>query len=622
MTIQENLKTDNDTRWHDCQHGKHEDDDQNAPLRAFFNKVSSQRFAEGKVIQSRIPLSNNSSDLTSLSGEIINSPRSLLDDQRKMWTRTKPRSQEFNNSPRNFSSEQGLKKCSSGDEIYHSYQLVSNGEVPVSSFNIQEFFNLKLLKSSKSKSFDKRFLPALEETIGSSNIQAMDENYINKCLRAKIIRKSDDFFEEKKDPLSLNIEDVEKSCLTFAKKYYKPLCSKDSLYAPVHRNFFLLRLQIAETLKDLNNNSKNKLFCNSRSKLLSDIVEAVEFLITPTLTSPYSKKNTQDVVRSLQFYEKFINKSVKEPSVRSFLLLAVHPEKEKAQKTLQRLSFWGSDDGYCAFVSEVRNAIQIYLKQLLVQSKTTCFSENFLSSWESEKVDLSQVARSYIMNNKPIYNTLQINGQDVRVNDITETETRECQKIFFKEFFRILYEKGLMSREDVSGKVIELQTEKLLDEKEFVGQEILVAGSNNAWHVCDTKLRAMYPPLFNEVYKTRAKQGIDCFIEVSSEKKYSIQVNKTYTTYPRAIGSSSTESWAIDYERSLCTIKVTWQVDYDSDKGWSHTVSTPILERKKATDEEWEELLNILLAPRFPEKKTLPDNPENKTLKSTTEFFE
>lgn len=569
--------------------------------------VSSLDLTNAKKIQSDIVSSDDEISklrVVSASRSVLKSPRTLLHERRDRIAKHKLAGRE-----RKLSVEEILKKCPSRDKI-PSHEPISLEDMSSSVLDMKKYQEMKLIKRSRSKSFNKNLLATINSALNSGHLQPIDESFIHDLVNAHVRKKVDTFLNAVNDFSLITSDDLERCCLIMADKMYKELCNKDNLYRYIYRNLLSLKVIIGSELE------KSK--WGGRSEWLDNLVESLEFMLSSGSFSTERFQMSQPVVDSLEFYDSFLKIHVKDSSIRSLLQKAIHPDEEIAEKTLECLSFWGTDEGYCEMVNQVRSAIQFYINHHHVQTKTTLVKECFFSGGLLENVDLSQVARSYIMHTKRNYAVLKINGRDISDSVVKGGTQIQCQEQFFQSFLSVLYEEGI--QDDASDEFILQETQKFLSGKKFLGQEILLAGSNSAWAVCDGRFRKMYPLLFNEKYKTRMNQGTECFIQVESNDKFSIQVNKTYSTYPQPPGISSKDSYAIDHSRPLCGIQVCWQIDYDIKEGWSYTVSTPSVKQKKATNKEWKELLDILLAPT-PVIGSSPELPINNDLQNALKFI-
>ncbi len=573
--------------------------------------LTSAKKIQKKIVESSDADHSSSLRVSSLSRSIFKSPRALLREKRERVAKQKlsDRERKLSDRERKLSIEEILKKCPSRDKISRA-EPMSLEDLSKTKLDISKYKQMKMVRRSRSRSFNKNFLATVQSTLNSGHLQPIDEAFINDYVKANVGKKIDAFLNAVGDFSEISSAGVEQCCLIIADKLYKELCNKNMLYTYVYRNLLSLKVIIGTELE------KDKWNC--RSEWLDDLVQALEFMLcSGSFTTPHDKM-AKSTVESLNFYETFLKKHVQDASIRTLLHSAIHPNEELAMRSLERLSFWGSDEGYCEMVNQVRSAMQMYMNHQHVQNKTTLIKECFFAGGLLKNVDFEQVARSYIMHKKRNHAVLKVNDRDISDNVVKGGTQKKCQQQFFQSFLKILYKEGFL--ENASDEFILQQAQTFLSGKEFVGQEILLAGSNSAWAICDSRFRKMYPLLFNETYKTRMKQGTECYIQVESQDKYSIQVNKTYTTYPQPPGVNSRDSFAIDHSRPLCSIQVSWQIDYDAKKGWSHTISTPSVQRKKATDKEWEELLNILLAPT-PIEGSTAELPESDQLKNALKFI-
>jgi hypothetical protein len=554
------------------------DDLRNQSLPAILEKMPSLDLSGVKIVFER-PISlqrtfggddSASPKLTEVSRTILKSPPTVLRDRSKGSS---------------SSSEELLSQSRTRDIIRRV--PVSLEDLSKSKLDMNGYQSRRQIKRSRSKSFNKSFVSLLECDIKGSHTQQINDRFVDEYIQANVSKKIDVFMNGVNDFSTISSQELEECCPLLARELFTHLCRKDELYLFVNRNLLRFKMIVGSVLE--------KIGRKYRSEWVDELVETLECMLGSESFSTGKYTLNESLKNSLSFFNEFLDNHVKTPSARSLLLRAIHNDEDEAVKTVKRLAYWSSHEAYCELTSMVRHSMEMYLNHQNVQKKVTQFKEDsFMSAASIENVDFEQVARSYIMHNKRNYNVLKINGRDVSDVGLSGT-SKECQKQFFESFFKILYEEGYSVR--VDDEYVTEQVALFLEFKPFYGSEILFAGSNNAWAICNIKFRSLYPLLFGSTYKTRMNQGSECYIQVESKEKFSLQINRTYSTFPQPPEVNSTDSWAIDPSRRLCTIHLTWQIDCNAKDEWSYSISTPSVRRKKATDDEWKELNDILLAP-------------------------
>jgi hypothetical protein len=507
------------------------------------------------------------------------SPRTILNERRA--SNTKPL---FSNAQVEVSLERKFPSRRARHQL--SLEGLSKDLLDIENYN-----KMEPIKKSKAKVFNRQILSLLTDAVEVDSFQTIQLEAVDTVI-ANIVNASVKQFLTYKIDLStytyLNFQTVS---LKIAHEIYSNLVNKDPLYKalPLKDNLFHFKVLLGRRIL------KQKI--RNRSEWLDQLVTSLQKGVDIEQTRGFTFYQSEAVTNHFTQFINIIRQDKFDDDIYSLFLKMIHPDHSVAENVINRCLYWMTVKSLPQLVLIVKSSLEVYLNHHAIQTRTFAFQDEILNiTHKLTQVDQAQVARSYLMGNQLNYDVLQINGVDVEVNNL-EGQEISSQKPFFTHFFRMLYNSGLYR--EASEEFISEEVEKFLLRKEkFIGEKIIFLGSISAWAICNEKVRTLFPLFFSSPYNTRLQQGTKCYIQVESEKKYSLLIQKNYRTYA-LLDPMNVNSFAIDDKKPLIHLQICWQINYKSQEFLSYSISTPTVEQLYADDNEFKTLLELLMIP-FP----------------------
>ncbi|CRX38824.1 hypothetical protein [Estrella lausannensis] len=256
---------------------------------------------------------------------------------------------------------------------------------------------------------------------------------------------------------------------------------------------------------------------------------------------------------SLKALLAWVKKGSENECLLEILLKSLSRDRSEAERYLSEINQWTGFFGKIAIekclMEEIRKC---FLMVNTTEGKFIWKDEGLLESM-LEKIDMEQVERSICVDNGTFLpERFVINGRDLALPSLCK-EALETKRAFFESILGRIYSAGLHPSStlgDTAGEV-----SKFFARREFIGYDLLRVTSISAWSHFDAIFRSMFPPLFLAPYSTRSASGLSVFINVISEKKYEVILEKTYRVYP-LLNPMTPGSFAIDAESPLTEVVI------------------------------------------------------------------
>lgn len=516
-------------------------------------------------------------------GEII-SPRYHLQPPKALITKPSNSSSDNEEKTKNSDDSSSL----SLSEPSGLMKRISSDELSEALLDINQYILRLRLKPSKAKSFNTKLFSSLLKHLKSDKLLNIDSNMAERLVAGEAHKLVHRFCEKVPidELLSIPQLSIERVSYTLATKLLGELKKKCILRDFVIQNFISFKMIISKELHDKDTH---------RTDWLDDLLDFMELIISGK--TPISEIHSFDEVQILHpsFVSNVFHNYIADNKIHFLLLKVIHFNETEALETIKTQCFWGSNESLLPLKQIIRCYLDKHLKHLNAQVMSIeCVDASKELVSKIEAVDTNQIARSFLMGPELNLKILTVNSKQLAQHPYAGS-TECCQKQFFYELLKELYTLGICNNK--SDKFIKEQVANLLNNKPFIGRDIVFFGSISSWATCHKKLLEAYPSLFASPYKTRIQQGTECHIQICSKESFSIEVVKQYTVFPQLLTPGFKNSWSPDSSRPLCNIEINWLVCCNGSEGWSYKISTPVIRKLKATGDEWDELLDIILTP-------------------------
>lgn len=292
---------------------------------------------------------------------------------------------------------------------------------------------------------------------------------------------------------------------------------------------------------------------------------------------------------------------IPEQNIRSIVLSSLNPDEFVAQRSLERMRVWNWPDHLNMLIKkEISRLFKIYINtpKLLEKALSLKFISHPTKAIESliERVDIQQVARSFIHGPNPIYTSVIINGEAMDQGGLTG-DLQACQTQYFNRVFEKIHRHNpSLSPEDINQ-----MTSSFLNGNPVPGLALLTLASNNGWSICDSMIKELFPGLFAGDYRTRMQLGYACEIDADESKN---QIVSERTLYVFQGNSDDRDSFTVDSTKPLVALGIRWYVYSEpSEKGliWTSVISFNHITRFQdssgkfhSTDEQWHDILRSI----------------------------
>lgn len=258
--------------------------------------------------------------------------------------------------------------------------------------------------------------------------------------------------------------------------------------------------------------------------------------------------------------------------IRSLILRILNPEEEKAAESLQKIREWSLPIQFQFQMNQrIASIFKMYKKLPELRREVKTLEWNFQDQSQEiddlvRRIDVVQVARSFIAGPEPIYTSIFINGEQVpcdRIQDVSPDDVLNCQRVYFYNIFSMIYLRLLANKKNERSytEYVKQQVSLFLDTKssQVKGFDILVLATNSCWMLFDLKFKALFPSLYSGKYLTRTQSGIACAMEIESPIDYRVMQEKTLLVCKKL--SPDPDSYSCDSDSPLFSIVARWQVE-------------------------------------------------------------
>lgn len=467
------------------------------------------------------------------------------------------------------------------------------------------FDDLPLIKSSDEKKHNNAIISGIKKNIADDPSNQFTCQGVDEIVSNIVYRKIDSICSVilgyRKQYYHISPDDIHSTCIQVVHNVASTINQKQVLYEYLHSNLALLKFYYGRSIKTLSDQKKSDWMI----KLYDVINEALNIKYVDSEISGGTSQSSK--IDSLL---RLIDREVKDENIRTLMLQVFNSDKIVARDVLRRFKYWSNPLAITDMLPIAKERFNLNQTHRRVVTSSAEFQDETIEFLEKfANCDLGQVARSYIMHNLPNLNSLTVNGTPYTVS--FDGSRKSCyQKEYFSGLLRMLIQKGLKpsSKIEKLDKWIDREVGKLLQLESCFAGDILFIGSNSAWRICDTRLRAMYPGIFSMPLSTRMDQGTDMAVNIVNQEKYNVCSVRAYTIYP-LLNPEDPDSFAIDNTRPLARLTVSWTVDFLSARGistYSYNIATPSVDRLEATEVEWKKVINILSMPLPIKGITLP----------------
>lgn len=306
------------------------------------------------------------------------------------------------------------------------------------------------------------------------------------------------------------------------------------------RLFIDLDLSICRILKHL----KHLLLENKKRTHLSDhILKWVEEGESFFRASPFSLKPLLLWIKQGSENERLFE----------ILLAGLSSDRVEAERYLAEIRQWTGFFGKISIEQCLMEEIRKCFLMVNTTERKYVWKDEGLLEGMLERIDMEQVERSICVDNGTFLpERFVINGREFVLPPVCK-EALETKRVFFESILSWIYLAGLhpsSSPEETAEEV-----SKFFARKEFIGYDLLRLTSISAWSYFDTVFRNMFPPLFSSPFSTRSASGLSVFINVISQNKYEVILEKTYRVYP-LMNPLAQGSFAIDAEKPFAEVVI------------------------------------------------------------------